>query len=145
MTRQSRTSRSRLGPARSKPERQRAANASLNTTASSASRKSSAARRATPAPASWQAVDRAMIFTDYANKSMMLAEYELVEDLTFFGSIPGIPGVRAGDDGLEACRDELKSVLGGWLILKLWDRDDDVPLLGKLSFSPQEDQSTRRP
>ena len=54
---------------------------------------------------------------------MRQARYEIVEDDgSFYGSIPAIPGVWANARTLEACREELESVLEGWLLLSIADR-----------------------
>jgi len=46
------------------------------------------------------------------------ATYEtLPDDGTFFGTIPGFPGVWANAETREECRDELAEVLEGWLLL----------------------------
>ena len=53
---------------------------------------------------------------------MREARYEIVEDDgSFYGAIPAIPGVWANAATLEACREELESVLEGWLLLSIAD------------------------
>ena len=78
------------------------------------------------------------MFTEYVDKAMKLAEYELIEDGTYVGTIPGFQGVLANATTLEECRDELRSVLEGWLILGLWLNDEDLPVLGKLDLVPRK-------
>jgi len=73
---------------------------------------------------------------EYIDKAMRKAEYELIEDGTYFGRIPGFPGVWGNAATLEECRNDLQGALEGWLILKLWDNDDDIPVLGKLALTP---------
>jgi predicted RNase H-like HicB family nuclease len=49
---------------------------------------------------------------------MRQARYEIVEDdASFYGDIPAIPGVWANAKTLEGCREELESVLEGWVLL----------------------------
>jgi predicted RNase H-like HicB family nuclease len=49
---------------------------------------------------------------------MRQARYEIVEDDgSFYGDIPAIPGVWANAKTLEGCREELESVLEGWVLL----------------------------
>ena len=74
---------------------------------------------------------------EYLNKAMRLAKYELLEDGAFFGDIPGFEGVWGTGPTLEACRDDLKGALEGWLILGLWMNDENIPVLGKLSLVPR--------
>lgn len=53
---------------------------------------------------------------------MRRARYEIVEDDgSFYGEIPAIPGVWAHAETLEACREELESVLEGWVLLSVAD------------------------
>jgi predicted RNase H-like HicB family nuclease len=54
---------------------------------------------------------------DYIRASMKSAKYEILsDDGTFYGEIPGFDGVYANADTLEACRDELESVLDNWYL-----------------------------
>ena len=85
------------------------------------------------------------MFTQYVDKAMKLAEYEIIEDDEgFFGSIPGFQGLWASDKTLERCREELRSTLEEWLVLKLWDNDDDIPVLGRLSLVPRKKYEGRK-
>ena len=78
------------------------------------------------------------MLTKYIDEAMRRADYELIEeDGTYYGHIPGFQGVWAGEKTLEECRNELRSVLEDWLLVKLWDNDDDIPVLGKLSLIPK--------
>jgi predicted RNase H-like HicB family nuclease len=77
------------------------------------------------------------MLTKYIEKAMRLAKYELIEDGTYWGDIPGFQGVWGNAPTLEECREELQSVLESWLVLKLWDNDDDIPVLGRLSLTPR--------
>ena len=61
---------------------------------------------------------------------MRQARYEIVEDDgSFYGEIPAIPGVWANAKTLEACREELESVLEGWVLVSIADRSP-IPDLG---------------
>ena len=64
--------------------------------------------------------------TDYLHPAMCRAEYEIAEDGLFIGHIPGLDGVWAYEKTLEDCRDELQSVLEGWILLSLVN-DFDIP------------------
>lgn len=62
---------------------------------------------------------------------MREARYEMVEDDgSFFGEIPTIPGVWANAQTLEACREELESVLEGWLLLSISDHSPIPDIAG---------------
>src|SRR6185437_7072332 len=59
-----------------------------------------------------------MMLTSYIRAAMRQARYEIVEDDgSFYGEIPAVPGVWANAKTLEDCREELESVLEGWLLL----------------------------
>lgn len=59
------------------------------------------------------------MLTAYIQAGMKRAKYEVLEDHTHYGEIPGFQGVYANMDTLEACREELQSVFEGWIILGL--------------------------
>jgi len=66
------------------------------------------------------------MISDFIVASLAKAKYELLEDGTFYASIPGLKGAWANGKTLEGCRDQLKEVLEDWLLLKLKD-GDEVP------------------
>jgi predicted RNase H-like HicB family nuclease len=59
------------------------------------------------------------MLTEYIHAAMRAATYEILSDRTFYGAIPGFQGVYANTDTLEACREELREVLEGWIVLGL--------------------------
>ena len=60
------------------------------------------------------------MLTDYIQAAMRRARYKILpEDGSFYGEIPGIEGVWAHADTLEACRDGLEDVLEEWMVLSL--------------------------
>jgi predicted RNase H-like HicB family nuclease len=72
------------------------------------------------------------MLTSYIRAAMRQARYEIVEDDgSFYGQIPAIPGVWANAKTLEACREELESVLEGWV-----KRRDLIACLHALGFEP---------
>jgi predicted RNase H-like HicB family nuclease len=55
----------------------------------------------------------------YINSLMCRAQFEfLPDDGSCYGEIPGIDRFWANAPTLEACRDELRDVLEGWLLLR---------------------------
>ena len=62
----------------------------------------------------------------YISEAMARATYKILEDGTYFGEIPGLPGVWANESTLEECRKVLQEVLEEWLLLKLRD-DEEIP------------------
>ena len=59
------------------------------------------------------------MLTSYIRSAMRRASYEILSDGTFYGEIPGFPGVWANMPTLEGCREELREVLEGWIVLGL--------------------------
>ncbi len=81
------------------------------------------------------------MITTYINEAMRRAKYNILEDNTFFGETPGLKGVWANAPTLEECRQELQEVLEEWLLLKLRDNDDDIPVLGGISLAPEKERA----
>lgn len=50
---------------------------------------------------------------------MAKAKYELLEDGTYFGTVPGFRGVWGSARNRSACRRELQEVLEDWLVVSL--------------------------
>jgi len=59
------------------------------------------------------------VITEYIQAAMRRARYEILEDDTFYGEIPGFQGVYANAETLEDCREQLREVLESWLVLGL--------------------------
>ena len=59
------------------------------------------------------------MLSEYIRGAMKRAIYEILEDGSFYGEIPGFQGVYANANTLEACRTELQEVLEGWIVLGL--------------------------
>ena len=77
------------------------------------------------------------MLTPYIHAAMRLAKYEILEDHTYYGEIPGFQGVWANADSLETCRDELQSVLEDWLILGL-RMGHELPVVAGIDLTPAE-------
>lgn len=76
------------------------------------------------------------MITSYITAAMHEAQYELMEDGRFFGSIPSCKGCWADGDTLESCRDELASVLEDWLLLGI-QMGHRIPVLAGIDLNPQ--------
>ncbi len=59
------------------------------------------------------------MLTGYIHAALRKARYELLEDESYYGEIPGFSGVYADAGTLEACREQLQEVLEGWILLGL--------------------------
>jgi predicted RNase H-like HicB family nuclease len=69
---------------------------------------------------------------------MRKATYKILEDGTYFGEIPGFEGVYADTSTLEETRDELQSVLEGWLLLS-FDRHLPAPVVDGIDLAVHQD------
>ena len=61
------------------------------------------------------------MLNEYLDKAMGHAQYESLEDGTYFGEIPGFEGLWANAPTEDACRQELRDVLEGWILLHIAD------------------------
>jgi predicted RNase H-like HicB family nuclease len=71
---------------------------------------------------------------EYINMAMSKAVYEKLEDGSYSGRIPQTPGVIAFGETLYQCQEELRSVLEGWLIVKL-RHGDRLPVMGGINLN----------
>ncbi len=67
---------------------------------------------------------------EYVRRAMKRAKYEILDDGTFFGTVPGLRGVWANEKTLEACRDELAEVIEGWVLVRVAQGLDVPPVSG---------------
>lgn len=59
------------------------------------------------------------MLSEYIRAAMRRAQYEILDDESFYSEIPGFDGVWASATTLEGCREELEEVLEGWIVLSL--------------------------
>ncbi len=59
------------------------------------------------------------ILSDYLERALAEAEYDKLEDGTFFGKIPSCKGVVAFAATLRECENELHSILEDWVLVGL--------------------------
>jgi predicted RNase H-like HicB family nuclease len=74
------------------------------------------------------------MLTDYITAAMNAAVYEILEDGTYYGEIPGLQGVYATTTTLESCRSQLQEVLEGWILLGL-HLGHELPVVGGLNLN----------
>jgi predicted RNase H-like HicB family nuclease len=77
------------------------------------------------------------MLTDYIQKAMRLAKYEILGDGQYYGEIPGFQGVWAQADNLETCREELQGALEDWLVLGL-RMGHELPVVAGIHLIPAE-------
>jgi predicted RNase H-like HicB family nuclease len=78
------------------------------------------------------------MLTNYIQAAMRQATYQLLEDGTFYGEIPGVQGVYANAERLEACRELLQEVLEGWIILGL-RLQHSLPVIDGINLNAQQE------
>ncbi len=61
------------------------------------------------------------MLTEFIEKKLTNARYEMIEDKSFYGEIPGLKGVWANGKTLEECRAQLKAALEDWIMFTLKD------------------------
>jgi predicted RNase H-like HicB family nuclease len=59
------------------------------------------------------------MLTEYIQAALRQANYEILEDGTFYADVPEMKGLYANASTLEACREELKESLEEWIVLGL--------------------------
>ena len=60
------------------------------------------------------------MIAEYIQEALNRAKYELIEDdEPYYGEIPELQGVYATGKTLEDCREQLKDVIEGWILLSI--------------------------
>ena len=72
------------------------------------------------------------ILSDYIDRALSQAEYDKLEDSTYFGRIPACKGVVAFAVTLRGCEDEIRSVLEDWVLVGLKLRHS-LPILDTIN------------
>ena len=71
---------------------------------------------------------------EYAERAMSKAMYDRLEDGTYCGKILECPGTIAFGKTFYACQNELRSVLEGWLLVKIRD-GDQLPVMNEIGLN----------
>ena len=71
----------------------------------------------------------------YVDRAMRRAETKQYPDGQWFAEIPGFPGVWGSQDSEAAALDELRETLHEWVLLKIQDRDRDLPVLDFINLN----------
>ena len=77
------------------------------------------------------------MLTEYINAAMRHAAYKILEDGTYFGEVPALPGTWASAASLEECRRELPEVVEGWILVGL-RRGTPIPVLEGITLDIAE-------
>ena len=74
------------------------------------------------------------MLTEYIDKAISRAVYDKLEDGTYCGKISECLGTIAFGKTLYACQSELKSVLEGWLLVKI-RYGDYLPIIEEVDLN----------
>jgi predicted RNase H-like HicB family nuclease len=70
------------------------------------------------------------MLTEYVEEALKRAHYEIIDDEDpYYGEIQELKGVWATGKTLEECRENLKDVIEGWILLSL-KKGLRIPKLG---------------
>jgi len=72
----------------------------------------------------------------YIQAAMEHAEFELMENGRYFGTIPPCRGLWAEGATLETCRQELQSTLEDWILIKV-RHGDTLPVVDGVDINLQ--------
>jgi predicted RNase H-like HicB family nuclease len=57
---------------------------------------------------------------EYIEAALSKAKYEIIDDEEpYYGEVPGLKGVWTTGKTLEECRDNLREVIDGWIVVRL--------------------------
>ena len=63
------------------------------------------------------------MLTEYLDRKLAAARLKRLKDGSYFGEVPGVPGVWANARTMAQCRAELREVLEDWLVLKVRNKE----------------------
>lgn len=79
------------------------------------------------------------MITEYINEALKRAHYEIIEDEEpYYGEVQGLNGVWATGKTLEECRNNLKEVIEGWILLSI-KKGLHIPNLGDVGIKEIEE------
>src|SRR5512132_3901621 len=71
----------------------------------------------------------------YVERAMLRAETKQYPDGHWFAEIPGFLGVWASQASEEATEAELRETLHEWVLLKIRDKDRDLPMVDSINLN----------
>ena len=79
------------------------------------------------------------MLTEYIDEALKRAKYEIIEDEEpYYGEIEELPGVWATGKTLEECRNNLKEVIEGWILVST-RKGLKIPKLGSIEINKVEE------
>jgi len=74
------------------------------------------------------------MLTEYIDEALKIARYEIIDDEEpYYGEITELKGVWATGKTLEECRNNLKEVIEGWLLISI-KKGLPIPKLGDVEI-----------
>lgn len=74
------------------------------------------------------------MLTEYIDEALKIARYEIIDDEEpYYGEITELNGVWATGKTLEECRNNLKEVIEGWLLIGI-KKGLPIPKLGDVEI-----------
>jgi predicted RNase H-like HicB family nuclease len=71
---------------------------------------------------------------EYVQEALRRARYDIIQDEEpYYGEIPDLKGVWATGKTLEECRENLKEVVEGWILISL-KKELPIPTLGAFAI-----------
>jgi predicted RNase H-like HicB family nuclease len=71
---------------------------------------------------------------EYVEEALRRAHYDIIQDPDpFYGEVEELGGVWATGKTLEECRNNLKDVIEGWILVSI-KKDLKIPRLGKFAI-----------
>lgn len=74
------------------------------------------------------------MLTEFIEAAMNHAQYEILEDKSYYGEIPECNGVWANELSLEETRKDLRGTLEGWIMLGLRD-GAEIPVIDGIDIN----------
>ena len=74
---------------------------------------------------------------NYINAALGKAVYDILEDKTYYGEIPGFSGLFSNESTLEECRNELEDTLEDWILLSI-SKHLPLPVIDGIELVVQE-------
>jgi len=77
---------------------------------------------------------------EYIEEALKRAKYEIIDDEEpYYGEIEELQGVWATGKTLEECRNNLKNVIEGWILLSI-KKNIPIPKLGSVEIKEIEEK-----
>jgi predicted RNase H-like HicB family nuclease len=81
------------------------------------------------------------VLSDYLDRALAQAEYDKLEDNTFYGRVPSCKGVVAFAATLRECESELRSVLEDWVLVGL-KLGHTMPVLDSINLNKEPEHES---